>query len=384
MKNKTLIIFKKEMREVFRDKKSLAMMLVVPILIPLIVLGMSALFDMEANVETEEYNKIGITYMLSEEEKELLKEMQIDYEEGTLEEIQELYDNDELNAYITLDDNKYTINYNDGNTNSVLARSLTESYLEAWKTILQSRYLYTKDIDPNIVQNIIFIESVSSEYESNFFSNYITGYAFIFIIMAITISATYPATDTTAGEKERGTLETLLSFPIKSRDIIIGKLMSVTLSSIITGLLSLILSMISLFYANTSFAIYKDINIMPNITTIIFSIIIIIVYSLFISGICVAIASMSKSFKEAQSSLTPISFICFFPGMVAFIINIQTNALISIIPFMNFTQIFNDINNGNINILNISLMIISSIIYISLIIWYIIKQYTSEKILFRR
>ena len=44
--------------------------------------------------------------------------------------------------------------------------------------------------------------------------------AFVFIIMAITVSATYPATDTTAGERERGTLETLLTFPIKSRDII--------------------------------------------------------------------------------------------------------------------------------------------------------------------
>ena len=41
--------------------------------------------------------------------------------------------------------------------------------------------------------------------------------------MAITVSATYPSTDSTAGEKERGTLETLLTFPIRSKDIIVGK-----------------------------------------------------------------------------------------------------------------------------------------------------------------
>lgn len=382
MKNKIINIFKKEMRELFRDKKSLSMMLIVPILIPLLVFGMSALFDMESNTDIEEYNKIGIAYLLSNEEKELLKEMNIEYQEGSLEDIKAAYEEGKLNAYITLDENKYTINYNEAGTNSVLARALANNYLESWKKVLQSRYLTLQEIDPNIVLDIIFIEAVSEDSGSNFFADYITSYAFLFIIMAITISATYPATDTTAGEKERGTLETLLSFPIKSRDIIIGKLMSVTLSSVITGLLSLVLALISLAYANNAFDIYQEINIMPSAITILISIVIIVVYSLFISGICIAIASMSKTFKEAQSALTPISFISFFPGMIAFLVNVETNAIISLIPFLNFTQIFNDVNSGSINIINILLMVISSVIYISIIIWYIIKQYTSEKILF--
>lgn len=382
MKNNIMNIFKKEMRELFRDRKSLAMMVIVPILIPLVVLGMSALFNMESNTDIEEYNKIGIAYLLSDEEKELLKEMNIEYQEGNLEDIKKSYEDGNLNAYITLEENKYTINYNEGGANSVLARSLANNFLESWKNILQSRYLNVQEIDPNIVLNIIFIESVSEDSGSNFFADYITNYAFLFIIMAITISATYPATDTTAGEKERGTLETLLSFPIKSRDIIIGKLMSVTLSSIITGILSLILSLASLAYANNAFDIYQEINIMPNAITILLSVIIIIVYSLFISGICIAIASMSKTFKEAQSALTPITFICFFPGMIAFLVNVETNAIISLIPFLNFTQVFNDVNSGKIDIMSISIMVISSIVYIAIIIWYIIKQYTSEKILF--
>ena len=51
---------------------------------------------------------------------------------------------------------------------------------------------------------------------------------------------------------------------------------------------------------------------------------------------------------------------------------------------LNFTLIFTDINNGNINILNILLMIISTIIYISVVLVYIIKQYKSEKVLFAK
>ena len=382
MKNKIMNIFKKEMREVFRDKKSLAMMLIIPILIPLLVLGMSALFEMESNTKEEDYNKIGIAYELSNEEKELLDEFKIEYQEGTEEEIKNAYNEGKLDSFITLEENKYTINYDAEKSTSVQSRGLSENYLEAWKKVLQARILSNNELNPEQVFNVIFIDYQTEENNSNFFAEYITSYAFLFIIMAITISATYPATDSTAGEKERGTLETLLSFPIKSRDIIIGKLMSVTLASIITGALSLVLSLVSLAYANGAFEIYKEINIMPNISTIILSIIIIIVYSLFISGISIAIASMSKTFKEAQSALTPITFVSFFPGMIAFLTDVKTSALTSIIPFLNFTQIFNDVNGGNINILNISLMIISSVIYIAVIIWYIIRQYRSEKILF--
>ncbi len=69
MKNNLWNMLKKETREMFRDKKSLAMMLVIPIFIPLLIIGMSALFETQMNKEIEEYNKIGITYEMTEEEK---------------------------------------------------------------------------------------------------------------------------------------------------------------------------------------------------------------------------------------------------------------------------------------------------------------------------
>ena len=68
--------------------------------------------------------------------------------------------------------------------------------------------------------------------------------------------------------------------------------------------------------------------------------------------------------------------------MIAFMVGIQTTPILSIIPFLNFTLIFTDINNGIFDILNISLMVISTVIYISIVLYYIIKQYKSEKILF--
>ena len=375
-------IFKKELRELFRDKKSLAMMLVIPIFIPLLVIGMSALFESQVSKDVSEYNKIGFAYEMSEAEKSIAEEMNIEIINGTNEELKQKYDNGEINLYITKQDNKYIIN-TDGSDNSTFASSLMDTYFNTYKQYLQQSYLQENNINPNEVLNIITVEENVIE-QDNYFANYIKNYAFLFIMMAITVSATYPATDTTAGERERGTLETLLTFPIKSKDIIVGKFLGVTVSSIITGIISLVLAIVSLIITKKMFSIYEGIDVMFSPLTILFAVIVIIAYSFFISGLCIAIASTSKTFKEAQSALTPLTFISFFPGMIAFMMGITTTPILSIVPFLNFTLIFTDINNGTIDLLNIGLMAISTIIYISLVFAHIIKQYKSEKVLFAK
>ena len=203
----------------------------------------------------------------------------------------------------------------------------------------------------------------------------------MFIIMAITVSASYPATDTTAGEKERGTLETLLTFPIKSKDIILGKLLSVTISSIITGFISLFLIILSLIYCQYQYPLFFNESFL-NLKIIIISLFIIIVYSILISGLSIAIASMSKSFKEAQSALTPLTLLSFFPSMIAFMLNVKNSLLLSFIPFLNISLILEDTFNNNLNYLYLITMFLANIIFIFIIIYIIIKQFKKEKVLF--
>lgn len=378
--NKTLLILKKELREVFRDKKSLAMMLIIPVLIPLIIIGMSALFESETSTDVNTYNKIGFNYELSDIELEILDSLEIDYSINDTESLEEEFNKQEINSYITKENNHYVINYDSANIESSGSASLSESFLETYKSVLEENYLSNSNVDVSEFNNLLTYEEKTQE-QQNYFANYIVNYAFLFILMAITVSATYPATDATAGEKERGTLETLLTFPIKSKDIIIGKLLSVTLSSIITGVLGLILSVLAILYVGNTYDIYSGTELL-NAPIIIYALIIIIAYSIMISGLCIAIASMSKSFKEAQSALTPLTFIAFFPGMIVFMIDISNNAILSLIPFINFSMIFTDVTNNNLNILYLILMLISTIVIITIVITYIIRQYKSEKILF--
>lgn len=377
--NSLMCILKKELKEVFRDKKSLSMMLIIPIFIPLLVFGMSALFESQVNKDVNEYNRIGFSYDLSAKEEALAKEMDIKVISGTEKELKEDYENGDIDLYVVKNKNEYVLNGDDNDTTSY-ALSLVNSYFSTYKEMLQRNYLASNNIDSDVLNIITVKENISEE--ENYFANYIINYAFLFLIMAITVSATYPATDTTAGEKERGTLETLLTFPIKSKDIIIGKFLSVSLSSIITGIVSLLLMLGSLYLVNGMFKIYDGVNLMLSPMSILFTVMVIIAYSFLISGLCIAIASKCKTFKEAQSALTPLTFISLFPGMIAFMIDIQSTTLLSMIPFVNYTLIFDGIINGNADILQVILMFVSTIVIIGIVLGIIIKQYKSEKVLF--
>lgn len=373
-------ILKKELREIFRDKKSLSMMLIVPLMIPLIIIGMSYLFENNVNKDIEDYNKIGFAYELNETEKYLADSFKIEVVTGTKEELENMYKDGSINLYVTKNGNHYET-YGYENDTSSYAVSLISSYFEQYKSILQENYLINKNIKPDDVLNIITLSNVTLE-EENFFGNYIVSYAFMFIMMAVTVASTYPATDTTAGEKERGTLETLLTLPISSKSIIIGKYISVSISSIVTGIISLILAYFSLMYAGNHFDIYNGVDITLNLGQVVFAGLIIVAYAFMISGICISIASRAKTFKEAQSALGPITLVSIFPGMIAFFLNVKSSCLLSMIPFINYTLLFDDVTKGNFNTLNILFMFLSTFIIIALMLGIIIKQYKSEKVLF--
>ena len=380
MKSNLWNILKKELREMFRDKKSLAMMLVIPIFIPLIVIGMSAVFEGTMNMPITDYNTIGFDYELNNVEESIAQELQINPVYDTESRLEEKFLSGEIDLYVTKDGEVYTMHGSDTDTTQY-ASGLVESYFDAYKAYLQTDYLANHNVDADEVLDIIVLESDIGT-EENFFVSYIISYAFLFIIMAITVSATYPATDTTAGEKERGTLETLLTFPIKSRDIIVGKFLSVTLASIITGLISLVLAVISLKVANGMFSIYEGVNLMLSPAALLYAVVVILAYSFLISGLCIAIASKSASFKEAQSALTPLIFVSLFPGLIAFMVGITTNNVTACIPFLNYSIIFSDIAGGYVNGLHILLMLVSTILIIAVVLRVIIKQYKSEKVLF--
>lgn len=378
--NNILITLKKELKLIIRDKKSLLMMAITPLFIPIFVILMSYIYEeLTVNKEDKTY-QIGVNYELSSTERELLSD-EVKYTVySSSKELEEAYNSNKILAYIVKDNNSYNIYANIQSEDGSMVTSLITNYLDNYNNYLGQSYLVNNNIDLSKVYNNLNYNVTEIKGES-IFGNQIILMAITFTIMAITLSCIYTSTDTTAGEKERGTLETILTFPIRRKELIFGKYLAISISGIVTLLIGVFLSIVSLYYAKNSFSIYDNVIFNINTITILLTILILLFYTLFISGLCITIASFTKSFKEAQSALTPISLVTCIP-MFLEMLNINISGVLSFIPIINHTIVINNILTSSININNILITIISSIIYIIVLLLFINKMYKSEKILF--
>ncbi len=378
--NNILITLKKELKLIIRDKKSLLMMAITPLFIPIFVILMSYIYEeLTVNKEDKTY-QIGVNYELSSTERELLSD-EVKYTVySSSKELEEAYNSNKILAYIVKDNNSYNIYANIQSEDGSMVTSLITNYLDNYNNYLGQSYLVNNNIDLSKVYNNLNYNVTEIKGES-IFGNQIILMAITFTIMAITLSCIYTSTDTTAGEKERGTLESILTFPISRKELIFGKYLAISISGIVTLLIGVLLSIVSLYYVKNSFSIYYNVIFNINTITILLTILILLFYTLFISGLCITIASFTKSFKEAQSALTPISLVTCIP-MFLEMLNINISGVLSFIPIINHTIVINNILTSSININNILITIISSIIYIIVLLLFINKMYKSEKILF--
>lgn len=378
--NNILTTLKKELKLIIRDKKSLLMMSLTPLFIPIFVILMSYIYEeLTINKDDKTYS-IGLNYELTSIEKEMLNKEVKTTTYNNIDELKKAYKSKKIIAYIIKDNNSYNIYANTQSEDGSIVITYITTYLDSYNNYLGQNYLVSNNIDLNKVYNNINYNINEIKGES-LFGNQIILMAITFTIMAITLSCIYTSTDSTAGEKERGTLETILTFPVDRKELILGKYLAISLSGLVTLLIGIFLSIISLYFVKNNFTIYDNVIFNIDIKTISLTILILIFYTLFISGVCITIASFTKSFKEAQSALTPISLVTCIP-MFLEMLNINISGTLSFVPIINHTVVVNNILTGTINTNNIIIIIVTSIIYIILLLLFINKMYKSEKILF--
>ena len=379
-KKSILITIKKEIRSILRDKKTLITLLVFPILIPLLIFLYSYVYD---NQSEENYYNIAINYNTNVTEKSILKECYLTpkyYKD--LNSMKKAYNEGKVVAYIDYNEKekKYTIYTNQDSEEGMYAANYITTYLDSYNNYLAKLYLTGEDIDVDKVYNNFTYNFKNLEGE-NFILELILSMAFTYIIMSIVLASTNMATSATAVEKENGTLETLLTFPIKTNELIIGKYLACVITSIVASLIGLILTIGSIFIASSIFDMFKTISFEINILTILIGIITCISASLFISGLAIALTSFAKTYKEAQSSSQVLSILTVIPMMIS-LMDIEITNYYYLIPIVNYVQLLMDIFSKEFNIINILIVLLSSIIYVILVISFIIKQYKEEKVLF--
>lgn len=375
-----IITIKKELRSMFRDKKTMTTILAFPLLIPVMIFLYGYMYD--ATEDTTKY-KIGINYEPNTTEISLMSEANLEYQvyedENTLI---DAYNNKEISLYIEYDKNesKYYLYVNEDSEEGMYVSNYAISYLKGYNDYLAELYLIGEDIDVDKAYNNINYEVVDLEGE-NFILVMMFTVSFTYIIMAIVMATSNMATTATAVEKENGTMETLLTFPIRIKDLVIGKYLATVIMGFISSIVGLVLTLGSLLIATNYFEVFKDISFNFNIISVLISILIVILASLFISGLSILVTSFAKSYKEAQSMCSTLNMLTVIPMFIT-ILGMEINRWYYLIPILNYTQILMDIFSGNIDIIAVLMIVISSIIYVVIVIAYILKQYKYEKVLF--
>ena len=383
MRNNIFITLKKELRGILRDKKYLRIMLLSPLIIPVYVLLMGYIYD---SMVSSEYT-IGTNYNLNSDEmviiNDLNEEYNVDLLQGyTLEELEKMYSNSKIDGYIIKENDNYTIYTDYSKENGIYAYQISETYLKTYNDFLANNYLINQGINPENVFNIISInmEDLAQDGQ-DYFSSMLLQIALTYLVMIIIQTAQNTSTDIIAGEKERGTLETMLTFPVKSSDLVTGKFLAITISCIITSILGIILTIPSLIIAKKVFITFSDFQFSLGIMSILISVVIVVLTSLLSAGLCIALSGKAKSFKEAQTATSGLVFLSMF-SLFSSVLGIENSVILSIIPIANSGILLNDIFFNEINISNLMAMFISTIIYIIIILKYISNQYKSEKTLF--
>lgn len=383
-KTNIMITLKKELRSIVRDKKTIFMILGFPFIIAAFIFFFGYMEDVLMGTEDTKY-LVGINYEPNSTEKTIMSEFFLEptkYE--TLEEMKKAYDNAEIETYIFYDKEKnlYTIYSNEDLMDSQ-ASSYAMEYLDAYNKYLGDLYIKGEDIDPEVAYGSIVYEVKTTEGEElstdGFMIDMVMDMSFTYIIMAIALAAVNMATSAIAVEKENGTLETILTLPVTTKELITGKYLATAVIGLISSIIGFILTIVSFAIATNMFEVYKGFNI--SFMAIFWGIIICIVASLLIAALAILLTSSAKSYKEAQASGQILQMLCIVPIFISFL-NISTTTLYYIIPVLSHTTILMDLYSDNISYLNLFLTISSTIIYVVILLYVIIKKFKSEKVLF--
>lgn len=219
---------------------------------------------------------------------------------------------------------------------------------------------------------------------------------YIIIILCFT-GAMYPAMDLTAGEKERGTMETLLCSPVARRDIVLGKFFMVLTGSLSAMLLSLTSMAVSASIAgvlgtgNMTKSVAANVaktastGVMPTIdpTGLIGVIAMILPVAVFFSALLFTVALFAKSYKEAQSYVGPMVFIVVMPAVIGMLPGIDLNARLALVPILNLSLVCKEMLSGVWHWNYISLIFGSSCLYAVIALAIAVRMFSRESVIFR-
>ena len=394
---KFLTIAKKELTDITRDRRTIIMMIVLPfVLIPGLFGVVYTIQSQQAEKATEQQMKV--SFFGQEYAPELYQafadlDKAIILDQIPADSVDSYIQNEYLDAAIyvnreyqeSIDQNKQApiiIKFK-GTDSFGITRDRIKSLLTAQENQIITKRMNQLNLKPDIVKAYqIEYKDVASTQEK--LGKFVGGFLPYFFIIFGFMGAMYPALDLGAGEKERGTLETILSSPATRLDVVLGKFLVVMLAAITTAFIALG----GMYFGIQTFPdiepwVLEVVNVILSAKTVILMMSLIIPISAFFSALLLGLSIYAKSFKEAQSIVGPLNIAIIFPALIGTLPGIELNAVTSLIPILNVSLASKDIIAGTINPWYMVEVYLSLIVLAGLAIVWCVNWFNRESTIFR-
>jgi sodium transport system permease protein len=201
------------------------------------------------------------------------------------------------------------------------------------------------------------------------------------LLLMLFLGSFYSAIEVTAGEKERGTLETLLVAPIRPMQVMMGKYLAVCVVAVVATLVNLA-AMVGTFRVGLRLAedAVATLRMSPAQTLVI--LVSLVPAALLVSALSLAVASLARTYREGQSVLTPLMMVGIIPGVAAQMPGIELNNATALVPLLNVALVIKAVVLGNVSTVPILLTLLSIGVCVAAAVWLAANAFKSEAIRF--
>lgn len=394
---RTFTIFRKELIDTLRDKRTLIMMVVVPVLVVpimiLVVVKVGALQERKASEKQLKIAVVGAEYA-PDLHSLIASDSLITVIQGiAIEDVAATVRGDSVDGAIIIPstfldrinaDRQAAVQlyYQSTRSLNVVERRLRD-IIEKYEEEIVGRRIERLNLDAQLFDAIEIVDFDVATVKERIGETAGRLLPYMFILFCF-MGSMYPGIDLGAGEKERGTLETLLSSPASRLEIVLGKFLVISL----IGLASAMISIGGLYIAvlqikeipEQIMAVISDIL---NLKVIGMIVSLLIPLEAFFAAVILAVSIYSKSFKEAQSSLTPMSFVVIVPVLIGLMPGMELTWKTALIPILNVSLASKDVISASIEPMHLALVYVSLLLLASVSIVFCVKWFNREATLFR-
>jgi sodium transport system permease protein len=382
-------VLRKELRETLRDRRTLVVMVVVPVLLypfMLITVEQIALFgqrSLEASsvrVALVRAPADGAAFVDADPQ---IMTVRVDtvpgnaLRAGTVDAIL-VFPEESWSATGT---NRIELLFDGARERSGYARGLVGARLGAWSDAMIRDRLREQGLPP------AFAEPIALDATSIATARQVGGYMLgrflpLLLILMTVLGAFYPSIDLAAGEKERGTLEALLTVPVPADHLVIGKFIAAALMGLTAAALNLASMLLTFQSGIIRFGGAVDIQFeLPPLSALLILVVLALLAILF-SALFLGIAVRSHSFKEAQNALTPVYILSLVPAMLPMVPGITFTPGFALVPVAGVGFLFRDLMSGGVVLAPAITAVAATAGYAALALVFAAKAFGREEVLF--